>query len=71
MAAASSSGGGGSLKALAARDARQRLRTHLEQLTRDGAEAEWDATAEPLGAPLAQPLAELRALAEELAALPR
>jgi hypothetical protein len=69
-AMAAASAGGGSLKALAARDARRRLVAHLEQLSRDGAEAEWDATSAPLGAPLAQPLADLRALAEELAALP-
>ncbi len=68
---------GGSLKALAARDARERLRAHLRQLDEqdasdaaDGAAtAAWRQAAPP-GLPLDAAMAELRMLAQELAALP-
>ncbi len=67
--AAARAPGGGSLRALAARDAAARLRAHLRQLDAEGAPAEWAAAATP-AAPLDAALADVRALAEELAALP-
>ncbi len=67
-AALSAARGGGSLKALAAREARSRLSAHLKQL--DAAEwASFAAEAGEDGAAMADALSDAHALADELASL--